>query len=113
MRKSKAQTMQARKEVRLAVVRQAEVVACTLSAAGGDLASLTASAPQFDMVIIDEVRPAHCLASHSRVCLTACSALCASAQHELAAALLLTISTSLSLFEILLLPQSIFSSKGC
>lgn len=55
VRKGNDQIAQARREVRQAVVRQAEVVACTLSAAGGDLAGLMAGGPLFDMVIVDEV----------------------------------------------------------
>lgn len=54
-RAGREQVAQARREVRQAVVRQAEVVACTLSAAGGDLATLLASGPLFDLVVIDEV----------------------------------------------------------
>ena len=57
VKKGREQITQARKDVRQAVVRQAEVVACTLSAAGGDLPALIAAGPLFDMVVIDEVRP--------------------------------------------------------
>ena len=54
--------------MRLAVVRSAEVVACTLSSAGGDLLGLvTESAagsqpcPLFNALIIDEVSCRPCL----------------------------------------------------
>ena len=42
----------------MAVVQQAEIVACTLSAAGGDLASLLSAGPMFNVLIIDEVSDA-------------------------------------------------------
>ena len=43
-----------RREMRAAAVAQAEVVACTLSAAGGDLASLMPPGVGFDALICDE-----------------------------------------------------------
>ena len=52
-----AETKQASRETRLAVLREAEVVVSTLIAAGGDLLSLTAGQPGFDAIIIDEVSP--------------------------------------------------------
>ena len=50
-----AETKQASREARLAVLREAEVVVSTLIAAGGDLLSLSAGQPGFDAIIIDEV----------------------------------------------------------
>ncbi len=57
-----AAAARARREVRLAVVRSAEVVACTLSSAGGDLLGLVTEnaagsqpCPLFNALIIDEV----------------------------------------------------------
>ena len=47
----------ARKEVRQAIVQGAEVVACTLSSAGGDLLTLCKGSPGFQALIIDEVGP--------------------------------------------------------
>ena len=48
---------QASREVRAAVIKQAEAVVCTLSTAGGELLSVLAgSSDLFDAVIIDEVR---------------------------------------------------------
>lgn len=52
-----AEVKQASREVRLAVLRDAEVVVSTLIAAGGDLRSLSAGQPGFDAIIIDEVGP--------------------------------------------------------
>ena len=49
------QAAKAKREARQAVLRQAEVVACTLAAAGGELASLLGNALHFDGLIIDEV----------------------------------------------------------
>ncbi|KAK9830550.1 hypothetical protein WJX72_012414 [[Myrmecia] bisecta] len=48
----------ARREVRQAVVKSAEVVACTLSSAGGDLLSLLKTGPFFNALIIDEAAQA-------------------------------------------------------
>lgn len=45
----------ARREVRQAVIWGSEVVACTLSSAGGDLWSLTRGQPGFQALVIDEV----------------------------------------------------------
>ena len=45
----------ARRAVRQAIVDHAEVVACTLSAAGGDLLNLTHTGRPFDAVLTDEV----------------------------------------------------------
>ena len=50
------QISRARKEMRQAIVRGSEVVACTLSSAGGDLATLCKGSPGFQTVIIDEVQ---------------------------------------------------------
>ena len=47
----------AKLEARLAVLAQAEVVGCTLAAAGGELATLLNRSAHFDALIIDEVRP--------------------------------------------------------
>lgn len=48
---------QASREVRAAVIKQAEAIVCTLSTAGGELLSVMAgSSHLFDAVIIDEVR---------------------------------------------------------
>lgn len=49
------QLSRARKEVRQAVVRGAEIVACTLSSAGGDLLTLSKGTAGFQALIIDEV----------------------------------------------------------
>ena len=51
------QAAKAKRESRQAVLRQAEVVACTLAAAGGELASLLGNTLHFDGLIIDEVLP--------------------------------------------------------
>ena len=63
-----AAAARARREVRLAVVRSAEVVACTLSSAGGDLLGLVTEnaagsqpCPLFNALIIDEVSCSSCL----------------------------------------------------
>ena len=40
----------------MAMLGQAQIVGCTLSAAGGELASLVGNAMLFDGLIIDEVR---------------------------------------------------------
>lgn len=45
----------ARKEMRQAIVRGAEIVACTLSSAGGDLLTLSKGGPGFQALIVDEV----------------------------------------------------------
>lgn len=55
LRSSGERVARARREVRVAVVRRSEVVACTLSSAGGDLIGLMAGGPLFDCLIIDEV----------------------------------------------------------
>jgi hypothetical protein len=56
MRKVDQTVTRARKDVRAAIVKRAEVVACTLSSAGGDLLALLAKGPLFDVLIVDEVR---------------------------------------------------------
>ncbi len=50
------QLSRAKKEVRQAVVRGAEIVAATLSSAGGDLLTLCKGSLGFQGLIIDEVR---------------------------------------------------------
>ena len=45
----------AKKEVRQAIVRSAEIVAATLSSAGGDLLTLCKGSVGFQGLIIDEV----------------------------------------------------------
>jgi hypothetical protein len=47
--------VRARREVRQAVIRGSEIVACTLSSAGGELLSLSKGSLGFQAVIIDEV----------------------------------------------------------
>ncbi len=47
-----------RREMRAAAVAQAEVVACTLSAAGGDLPTLLPPGVGFDALICDEAAQA-------------------------------------------------------
>ena len=56
-REGAAAAKQASREVRAAVLREAEIVVSTLITAGGDLLSLAASQRGFDAVIIDEVSP--------------------------------------------------------
>ena len=57
MQKGSEHLSRARREVRQAVVRAAEVVACTLSGAGGDLLALSKGSVGFQALIIDEVGP--------------------------------------------------------
>ncbi len=48
---------QASREVRAAVIKEAEAIVCTLSTAGGELLTILAGGSHFfDAVIIDEVR---------------------------------------------------------
>ena len=54
-KKGRQNASKAKREARLAVLGQAQVVGCTLSAAGGELASLLGNALHFDGLIIDEV----------------------------------------------------------
>ena len=68
----------AKRGVRQAVVRAAEVVACTLSSAGGDLLSLVkgpGADPSFlfNAIMIDEVQNGHLLSLHGDVHLYECS----------------------------------------
>ena len=49
------QRAKARKEVRQAVVQNAEIVTCTISSAGGDLLTLSKGSVGFQALIIDEV----------------------------------------------------------
>jgi len=51
------QLQRAKRAQRAAAVRGAEVVACTLAAAGGDLLGLVEGGPLFDALVIDEARP--------------------------------------------------------
>lgn len=67
-KKGRQAVVKAKREARLAVLGQAQVVGCTLSAAGGELASLLGNALHFDGLIIDEVgcclpRPCMCQSS--------------------------------------------------
>ena len=50
----------ARKEVRQAIVQNAEIVTCTLSSAGGDLMTLSKGATGFQALIVDEVSIRSC-----------------------------------------------------
>lgn len=50
------QASKANKELRKAIVRGSEVVACTLSSAGGDLLTLCKNSTGFQALIIDEVK---------------------------------------------------------
>ena len=52
------------KAVRGAVLQRAQVVACTLSAAGGELAALLPPDAKFDALIVDEVRCVQTPGSH-------------------------------------------------
>lgn len=64
------QAQQASRAVRTAVIKEAEVVVCTLSSSGGELLTILAAGPLFDAVIIDEVtigRPSHSWNSSPRV----------------------------------------------
>ena len=54
----------ARRAVRQAIVDHAEIVACTLSAAGGDLLNLTHTGRPFDAVLTDEVMLCSLMPSH-------------------------------------------------
>lgn len=57
VQKGTANITRARRDVREALLRRAEIVACTLSGAGGDLLSVAGTGPLFNAVIIDEVDP--------------------------------------------------------
>ena len=50
------QLQRAQRAQRVAAVQTADVVACTLASAGGDLLSLLEGKPMFDALVIDEAR---------------------------------------------------------
>lgn len=60
MRAGGEQLQRALRAQRVAAVQAADVVACTLASAGGDLLALLEGKPVFDALIIDEARAVRC-----------------------------------------------------